>query len=76
MNVSTQLYFVCYLPCLEKIFKHIFPQAVAYRNLNGKAFGKVGAYRSPALPDTFHIFSLMICSYSRTYFSRMIRFVW
>lgn len=35
---------------------------------NGKASGKVGAYCSPAPPDAFHRFNLMIRSYSKTYF--------
>ena len=56
-------------------FKRIFPQSAANRDFNGKASGKVGACHVPALPDAFHSFSLMICSYSRTYFSRMTRFV-
>ena len=63
-------------PLCRNGFKCISPQVAANCNLNGKASGKVGAYRSPALPDAFHIFSLMICSYSRTYFSRMTRSVW
>ena len=35
---------------------------------NGKTSGKAGTDLVPALPDAFHSFSRMICSYSRTYF--------
>lgn len=52
-------------PLCRNGFKHIFLQVAVYRNLNGKASGKVGADCAPALPDAFHIFSLMICSYSK-----------
>ena len=33
---------------------------------NGKASGRVGSNLAPALPDAFHSFSRMICSYSRS----------
>lgn len=44
-------------------------------SFRGKESDRAGTYRAPALSDSFHNFNLMICSYSRTYFSRMTRLV-
>jgi hypothetical protein len=48
-------------PLRRNGFRRFLLQAATYRDFNGKETGKVGAYRSPILPVSFHSFSLMIC---------------